>query len=376
MCSSTHSSYRTGGYDHIRSNNSNEDDDEKDHNSIIQENVMTTSVSRIHRDESGGLAAGQQRSVHDDELSCCCCCDESWSPVLEEEHEREGKDNKNNTRRVRISLQLSRLSIPLVMETFMEAHSTLVSSLRSRISSVVFANIQTRRDGYSFDQRRSRLKYVRKWIPLIIVMLVAINIRQLSDLRHSFYLATLLIARLLATAVVNIAKRRVYAPLQQQQQHRSSFLNNTSDSMLISSYKSGSSFGSSSSMKLMQESLVVSPVSPSLEEQFRDETDFGHTPATHDPSSNSSNTSFFTQSRVDAISADDWGQFTDFDGFDDEDDCFMGGKSDTIATNARMHDDPYFSLTKMIRKRRGDKLSVCKLDILHEDGEGDEEQED
>ena len=59
---------------------------------------------------------------------------------------------------------------------------------------------------------------------------------------------------------------------------------------------------------------------------------------------------------------DEWGQFTDFD--DDYQNEPAG----------RIFDDPFRSISKTMLKRRGDKLSVCKLDQLQEEEEDDEEE--
>ena len=60
-------------------------------------------------------------------------------------------------------------------------------------------------------------------------------------------------------------------------------------------------------------------------------------------------------------SADEWGQFTDFD--DREQDLY------------NVIDDPFKSISKTILKRRGDKFSFQKLDQLQEEEEYDEHDE-
>lgn len=62
---------------------------------------------------------------------------------------------------------------------------------------------------------------------------------------------------------------------------------------------------------------------------------------------------------------DDWGQFADFD-----DDFQVGCDSGVIA------DDPFRSINKTILKRRGDKLSICKLDQLQEEEEDDLDEDE
>jgi len=238
---------------------------------------------------------------------------------------------------------------------------------------------------------RTRLRFKQhgrnKWISLAIAMLVIMSIRHIADLRHSLYFATLLIAQWIATVTATISKRKIDAPQQSQQRGSCcSFPHNTSDSMLIVSSKSISGYGSSCSMKLlMQESLEASSLSL---EKIRDETVGAAIEPSATVAASNGNESFFVhRSRVDTNVADDWGQFTHFDGFEEEEDddyspmTMLNGNGDAItaivppttASGSQMNDDPYFSITKMIRKRRGDKLSVCKLGILREI---DEEVED
>lgn len=79
---------------------------------------------------------------------------------------------------------------------------------------------------------------------------------------------------------------------------------------------------------------------------------------------------------------DEWGHFTDFEvdvGQSLQDSSFSSsstgksGSSNCNACRSGTIDDPFCSITKSMLRRRGHKLSVCKLEQLQED---DEEEED
>lgn len=75
---------------------------------------------------------------------------------------------------------------------------------------------------------------------------------------------------------------------------------------------------------------------------------------------------------------DEWGHFTDFTDLDQQQQLHNGGGVDSNNTpsmkNCSTLDDPFCSITKTMLRRRGHKLSVCRLEQLQE-GEEEEEQD-
>lgn len=80
--------------------------------------------------------------------------------------------------------------------------------------------------------------------------------------------------------------------------------------------------------------------------------------------------SSFLPSSMD-ISTDEWGQFADFDEGYQNDSPFLGAGGTRRSTSV-ISEDPYRSISKAILKRRGDKLSVCKLGQLQEEENEDD----
>ncbi len=75
---------------------------------------------------------------------------------------------------------------------------------------------------------------------------------------------------------------------------------------------------------------------------------------------------------------DEWGHFTDFTDLDQQQQLHNGGGDNSTNTpsmkNCSTLDDPFCSITKTMLRRRGHKLSVCRLEQLQE-GEEEEEQD-
>jgi hypothetical protein len=80
--------------------------------------------------------------------------------------------------------------------------------------------------------------------------------------------------------------------------------------------------------------------------------------------------SSFLPSSMD-ISTDEWGQFADFDEGYQNESPFLGAGGTRRSTSV-ISEDPYRSISKAILKRRGDKLSVCKLGQLQEEENEDD----
>jgi len=81
-------------------------------------------------------------------------------------------------------------------------------------------------------------------------------------------------------------------------------------------------------------------------------------------------TTCFLPSSMDTAT-DEWGQFTDFDDGYRNESLFLGDEGTTPSTSV-IPEDPYRSISKAILKRRGDKLSVCKLGQLQEEENEDD----
>jgi len=294
--------------------------------------------------------------------------------------------------------------IQTTLQTQQSTLAHLARSLCCTMFAFLFTNVETRTRQMSMfyatgdDQNTCRLQQPKKFIPiLIVIMFVAINLFQIAAFRNLLYFVSLLIARYVTSIVSNLAtnKGSIYSPSLRQGKN-SSFLQNDASQTELSSLVSLSSpsavswLGSSdppiytmnldssssctSSMALVQESggpasldnpgprdytmtttKLISPNNALLRTEIPDAS-------TKNPSSN-----YVARVKSETALANDWGQFADFDGFD-EGDCFMNLNVDVTQTCAK--DDPYASVAKVIRKRRGDKISVCKLDSLLEEEEG------
>lgn len=73
------------------------------------------------------------------------------------------------------------------------------------------------------------------------------------------------------------------------------------------------------------------------------------------------------------VVTDEWGQFTDFDDeFQNDSVCGEGAGISSPIRGASIGEDPFRSISKAILKRRGDKLSVCKLGQLQEEENEDD----
>ena len=87
---------------------------------------------------------------------------------------------------------------------------------------------------------------------------------------------------------------------------------------------------------------------------------------------NESPSSSFLPVPMDAVT-DEWGQFTDFDDeYQNESVCGKGTGSSSPTRGASSGEDPFQSISKAILKRRGDKLSVCKLGQVQEEENEDD----
>lgn len=85
-----------------------------------------------------------------------------------------------------------------------------------------------------------------------------------------------------------------------------------------------------------------------------------------------SRSSSFLSAPMDAVT-DEWGQFTDFDDdYQNESVCGEGTSTTSPTRGASIGEDPFRSISKAILKRRGDKLSVCKLGQLQEEENEDD----
>lgn len=71
---------------------------------------------------------------------------------------------------------------------------------------------------------------------------------------------------------------------------------------------------------------------------------------------------------------DEWGHFTDFQDTDVQGSYLENSNNNNLSSNSNttVMADPFLSLNKTIRRRRGEKLSVCKLEQLQEEEEEDD----